>query len=190
VFVSNSWFLLQVRGFDDTKFNKDTLVTVENVSEQGFWEADIEKVTADGVDLDLGGRTAILDSKSSLLCPWCEAANLPFSIAGTTLLIAPQDDVEKIHKAIGGKADEGGRFTLPCNTNATLALSFGGRDFVINPKDLAFFPLTSNPTGDCLSGISAGDIGVNTWLVGDTFLKSVYFSTNVDKNSISLAELA
>jgi hypothetical protein len=48
----------------------------------------------------------------------------------------------------------------------------------------------NDPTGDCISGISAGNVGDATeWLVGDTFLKSVYFSHNVDTNSMSLAKL-
>lgn len=120
--------------------------------------------------MNLEGRTALLDT-------------------GTTLLIAPRADVEKIHEVIGGRANEDGRFIVPCNINATVALSFGGHDFAIDPKDLAFFPLSGNPTGDCLSGITASDRDDGSWLVGDTFLKSTYFSTNVDKNTISLAEL-
>jgi len=74
-------------------------------------------------------------------------------------------------------------------------LTFGAQAFDINPVDLLFQPVdTNNLAGLCVSGIITGNLnfgkGVQApWLVGDVFLKNVYFSTNVDKNSISLAKL-
>lgn len=82
-------------------------------------------------------------------------------------------------------------FTLPCTTNATLAFTFAGVTFPIRPADLSFLPVDSNdPLGECMSAISAGNIGdANEWLVGDTFLKNVYFATSVKTNSIGLGRL-
>jgi hypothetical protein len=41
-----------------------------------------------------------------------------------------------------------------------------------------------------MSAISAGTVGdANQWLVGDTFLKNVYFATSVETNSIGLGRL-
>lgn len=76
---------------------------------------------------------------------------------------------------------------MPCTTNSTVSLSFGGRFFAIDPRDLPYFPVTTNVTGECISGISPVE-GFDQWLIGDTFLKSVYLSTNVDRNTIMLAE--
>ena len=61
----------------------------------------------------------------------------------------------------------------------------------IDPRDIAFLPVDNNdPTGDCFSGISSGQIGgANEWLVGDVFLKNAYFSTDVTDNTLSLANL-
>jgi len=158
---------------DNTKFDPATLITVNNVNAQGFWEADMAAVTVDGTDLGLKGRTAILDT-------------------GTTLIIAPAADAAAIHKNIqGAKSDGQGGFTVPCQTKASVALTFGGTSFAIDPRDIAFQPLDpADPTGDCVSGIASGNIGgAQEWLVGDVFLKNAYFSTNVDKNSLSLAKL-
>ncbi|KIY68381.1 acid protease [Cylindrobasidium torrendii FP15055 ss-10] len=157
---------------DETKFDKNTLVEMDNVSKQGFWEAAIDSGSVDGQDLGLTGRTAILDT-------------------GTTLMVIPQDDATAIHQMIDGAADAGdGSFTVPCNTNSSVAMTFGGQEFTIDPRDLAFQPLDDSGT-DCISGISAGNVGgANEWLVGDTFLKNAYFSHNVDTNKISLAKLA
>lgn len=160
-------------GLDQTKFNQATLVTLQNVNAQGFWEAALDAANVDGNDLGFTGRTAILDT-------------------GTTLLLVPADDAETIHKAIpGAKSDGSGGFTVPCTLNSSLALTFGGQSFAIDPRDITFQPVDpNNPTGDCVSGISPAQIGAATeWLAGDVFLKNAYFSTDVGKNTIQLAQL-
>ena len=136
-------------GLDASKFDASTLVTVDNVSQDGFWEAAMDGVSADGQDLGLQGRSAILDT-------------------GTTLIIAPQADADAVHAAIPGAQSDGqGGYTIPCTSNTSVALGFGGSQFAINPVDLLFTPVDPNdPTGDCVSGISAGEIdGATTWLV-------------------------
>ena len=133
----------------------------------------MDAVTVDGQDTGLQGRTAILDT-------------------GTTLIIAPDADAQAVHAAIPGAKSAGqGSFTIPCTTTASVALTFGGRSFAINPTDLLFLPVDQNDlTGDCVSGIFSGQIGADTeWLVGDVFRKNAYFSTDVDQNTISLASL-
>ena len=158
-------------GLDDTKFDANTLTTVENVSPDGFWEADLDGATMDGTDLGFKGRTAILDT-------------------GTTLMIVPDDDALAIHQQIDGAAqDQVNGFLVPCNTAQTLSLAFGGTSFDIDSRDLAFAEL-GDGAGMCVSGIQAGTVGgANEWLVGDTFLKNAYFSTDVTKNQLSLAKL-
>ncbi|CAL1716788.1 unnamed protein product [Somion occarium] len=159
-------------GLDQTKFDANTLVTFDNVNKQGFWEGAMT-VSVNGQDLGLKGRTAILDT-------------------GTTLVIAPAADATAVHQAIpGAKSDGQGGFTIPCTTTASVALTFGGQTFDINPQDLLFVPVDQNDLqGDCVSGISSGNIGGDAeWLVGDVFLKNAYFSTDVTKNQISLAKL-
>jgi len=158
-------------GLDQSKFDPNTLVTFQNINPNGFWEGDFT-VSVDGKDLGLQGRTAILDT-------------------GTTLIIAPPPDAEAAHANIPGtKSDGQGGFTIPCTNTAVVSMTFGGQAFDINPVDLLFAPVDENDlTGDCLSGISSGEVGgPMQWLVGDVFLKNAYFSHNVDKNEISLAK--
>ncbi|ESK92322.1 aspartic peptidase a1 [Moniliophthora roreri MCA 2997] len=156
-------------GLDDSKYDSETLVTLPNISPIGFWVAQADNSTVDGKDTGIGRREALLDT-------------------GTTLFAAPRADVEKIHSLIDGTStDEFGRFHVPCDTNATVALSFGGLSFEIDSRDLVFANLGD---GDCLSGIGTVEgLANNSWLVGDTFLKNVYFSTNAKTNEISLAKL-
>jgi len=160
---------------DSTKFDPNTLVTVANVNQQGFWEANLDDAALGGQSLGLQGRSAILDT-------------------GTTLMVIPTADAIAIHQNITGATFDGSStFTVPCNTQTAISLTFGGHAFNIDPRDLAFVPVDGSnnfTTGDCISGISAGDIGsANQWLVGDTFLKNVYYSTDVGQNAISLANL-
>lgn len=162
-------------GLDTSKFDQNTLVESNNVNKLGFWEVPIDAASVDGTDLGFEGRTAIMDT-------------------GTTLMALPQSDVEAIHKNIPGAKDIGnGTFSIPCTTNSSVALTIGKQSFPIDPRDIAFLPVNANdPTGDCLSGISASQVNEqdpNQWLVGDVFLKNVYFSTNVGKNTIQLAKL-
>ncbi|KAI0671548.1 acid protease [Trametes maxima] len=156
---------------DETKFDPKTLVTFANVADNGFWEGAMDSVTVDGQDTGLQGRSAILDT-------------------GTTLIVAPQADAEAVHAAIPGAQSDGqGGFTIPCNTNASVALTFSGQAFAIDTRDL-IFAQADNSGQDCVSGISAGNIdGDKVWLVGDVFLKNAYFSTDVTKNQMSLAKL-
>lgn len=136
-------------GVDAAKFQSGTLVTFPNVNAQGFWEGALGGVSVDGTDLGLQNRTAIHDT-------------------GTTLVIAPASDAAAVHAAIpGSKSDGQGGFTIPCTSTAVVALNLGGADFSIDPRDLLFQPVDPNDlTGDCVSGISSGQVGgANEWLV-------------------------
>ena len=134
-----------------------------------------------GIDQDLtyGTSTILLSGSAGIVD------------TGTTLIIAPPQDAAAVMAAIpGSKSDGQGGFTVPCNTNASVALTFGGQDFAIDPRDIAFLPVSNDLNGDCTAGISAGQIGgAQEWLVGDVFLKNAYFSVDEDKNTVSLAKL-
>ena len=128
-----------------------------------------------------------------------------------SLIVAPPADALAFHQAIpGAKSDGRGGFTIPCTTEANVSFTIGGSEFSIGKpsllsldnvlmtdmilpdnRDLPFVPVNAaDPTGDCISGISAGQIGgAQEWLVGDVFLKNVYFSHDVEKNTVSLAKL-
>ncbi|KAJ7242790.1 aspartic peptidase domain-containing protein [Mycena haematopus] len=154
-------------GLDDTKFDPTTLVTVNNTGD-GFWQAPLDGVSVNGADVaGIVSTLGLMDT-------------------GTTVLSVPAKEAAAIHAQIPGAIRQSsGQYTVPCNTTASVALKFGGKSFPINPKDLPFASF-GKTSGDCTSGI--GSASGSTFLVGDTFLKSVYFSTNVDDNTITLAQ--
>jgi hypothetical protein len=49
-------------GLDSSQFDQSTLVTLQNVNKQGFWEGSLDGASADGIDLGLSGKTAIFDT--------------------------------------------------------------------------------------------------------------------------------
>lgn len=111
---------------------------------------------------------------------------------GTTLIVAPPADVAAVHAAIpGAKSDGQGGFTVPCTTTASVALTFGGRSFAIDPRDIAFLPATNDLAGDCLSGISSGQIGGATeWLVCVApFLRAVTIVNEISFRTVATYSL-
>ncbi|KAJ7671631.1 aspartic peptidase A1 [Mycena polygramma] len=163
---------------DQSKFDPATLVVTPNVNIQGFWESAVDAFTVDGKDAGLTGRSAIMDT-------------------GTTLIVAPVADATAIHKLIDRSNpmnDTDGhsiQFTVPCTFNQSIALTLGGHSFTIDPRDLVIQPVDASDP--CISGITGGSFGAvndtSEWLVGDVFLKNVYFSTDADKNTLSFAKL-
>lgn len=144
-------YLFLCSGLDETKFDPKTLVTVDNVSKGGFWAAALDSASVNEIDLNLDGRTCILDT-------------------GTTLIAAPAEDAKALHAAIpGAKSDGNTGFTIPCGTDASVAFSFGGRAFTINSSDLVFSNTSTD--GICASAIHefANSEGSTQWLVCPSF---------------------
>ncbi|KAK7032858.1 acid protease [Favolaschia claudopus] len=164
---------LTIGSMDTSKYKANSLVRVPNMSSAGFWEIELGSVTVNGQILNLGRRSCILDT-------------------GTTLLIAPKSDVATIHDSIpGAKHDNSSNtWTVPCNTTASIALMIGNKSFPIQSEDLAFLPL-ENSTTMCTSAIAEGGVseGRTHWLCGNTVLKNVYLSTNEDTDQISVARV-
>lgn len=134
-------------GLDATKFINNSLVTFPNVNTVGFWEGAMDAIMVNGTNTGLTGRTAILDT-------------------GTTLILAPPADAKQVVESLGGTCDTQ-QCTIPCTTGTSLALAFGNASFAIDPRDLAVLPINpDDPTGSCTAGIQPQQIGAATeWLV-------------------------
>jgi hypothetical protein len=75
-------------------------------------------------------------------------------------------DATAVHNLIKGSTTDGnGQFTVPCDFNQVVSLTFGGKAFDIDPKDIAIQGQAG--ATDCLSGISGGNFGTSDteWLV-------------------------
>ncbi|WVQ85443.1 hypothetical protein IAT38_007608 [Cryptococcus sp. DSM 104549] len=151
------------------KIDAATTQTLPLTSTDGFWQVAMAAASVDGTAA-VTGRQAILDT-------------------GTSLMIAPEADALAFHSQINGAADLGnGMFSIPCTLNQEVTMTFGSVAFQLDVRDLIFQPLTNDLTGDCLSSLSAGTIKDDvTWLLGDSFLKNVYMTTNVGDETVQLS---
>ncbi|KAJ7056614.1 aspartic peptidase domain-containing protein, partial [Mycena amicta] len=163
---------MTIGGMDHTKYDSGTLVEVPNVNKGGFWEASLDRIRVNQKDLGLHNRSCIFDT-------------------GTTLFVAPEPDVEVIHRTIPGAVfnDTTSSWALPCNTTTVISLGFGGKSFAIASEDLVLGPLNGTGMAMCASSIVQGGVeaGPMHWLVGDVWLKNVYISMKEDEDLISIA---
>ncbi|KIY43780.1 acid protease, partial [Fistulina hepatica ATCC 64428] len=159
---------------DTCKFDEMSLVSVKNIDPRGHWEVPIDAITIASWDMGWHDRTAVIDT-------------------GTTLVVVPQPDADAIHAWIPGAkfSNSSGLWTIPCNATTIVSLTFGGRPFPIDSRDLSFLPVDPKELGgQCISGIVAGVANADKrWLVGTLFLKNVYLSTNTATDTVSFARL-
>jgi Eukaryotic aspartyl protease len=135
----------------------------------GFWEIPIGSVTFNGKAASIqSGVTVLLDS-------------------GTSYMLVPQPDADAIHAVIPGSQKNGEVYSIPCNTNTPLTLTFGGQAYGISAED---YVGAKNSDGTCTSNIVARTTFETTqWLIGDVFLKNVYTVFDYDGGRIGLGQL-
>ncbi|QRV97504.1 aspartyl protease [Ceratobasidium sp. AG-Ba] len=118
-----------------------------------FWTIQMGSASVDGKNVTTLSQFATIDT-------------------GTSAIIAPQADAQSIYAAIpGSKLGANGLFTYPCKANPTVALSFAGQSFAMNPADMS---LGTDATNTTCTGAIVPSAQRNAWLVGDSFLKNVY----------------
>ncbi|KZT43975.1 acid protease [Sistotremastrum suecicum HHB10207 ss-3] len=129
--------------------------------------------------LSLTGLLIIPDSVDFPLSPSkIPGASQPIAVldTGTTLILGPSKDVQRLWKAVGGaRLGQDGNWQIPCNMALVLAFKFGdGGVFAVDPTDLSWSEDTTSD-GWCLAGVQANDKVVGgDWLLGDTFMRNVY----------------
>ncbi|KAF8134347.1 aspartic peptidase domain-containing protein [Boletus edulis] len=82
-----------------------------------------------------------------------------------------------------------------CATDVTIAISFGGTNWAINPADLNFGTIDLGSGQMCVGGIfelysTPMPANLPTWIIGDVFLKNVYSVFQADPPAVGFARLA
>lgn len=130
-----------------------------------LWEIPIDDVAVDGVKCGFSGKTAIIDT-------------------GTSFLLLPPGDAQRIHKFIPGSQQEGEIFKLPCLASLPVQIIISKITYNIPPKDY-LGKLVLGAGNFCASNIIGKDtFGPDRWLVGDVFLKNVYTIFDFDQDKI------
>lgn len=86
----------------------------------------------------------------------------------------------------------GGYWTYLCATPPNIAFAFGtgfGELWTVSPQA---FNLGRISTGSdrCVGAVVGADIGINAWVLGDTFLQSVYTTFDLSTNQVGFSTLA
>lgn len=129
-----------------------------------LWEITIDDAAVDGVKCGFSGKTAIIDT-------------------GTSFLLLPPRDAQRIHKLIPGSQQEGETFEIPCLASVPVQITISKITYNIPPKDYLGKPVSGGNL--CASNIIGKDtFGPDRWLVGDVFLKNVYTIFDFDQDKI------
>ncbi|KAH9908110.1 aspartic peptidase domain-containing protein [Xylariomycetidae sp. FL2044] len=144
-------------------------VTYTSINSQSTWTIPMDDVTVDGKSAGVTGRSAYIDT-------------------GTSFVFGPPSDVEAMYKMIPGASSDGGAtYTVPCDSDVPVALTFSGKSWTISSKDFLSAP---NGEGVCNGNIYGMEYVKGAWLVGDAFLKNVYSIFDVDQSRIGFAAKA
>ncbi|BGP29181.1 hypothetical protein JCM10296v2_000919 [Rhodotorula toruloides] len=98
---------------------------------------------------------------------------------GTTLIVIPTAAAQSFWAAVPNSAPYsggGGYYTFPCASPPSITFSFGGSTKAWPLQYLNLGRVSSGSTL-CVGSIVGQDVGINAWIVGDSFLKSSVYTT-------------
>lgn len=132
--------------------------------EGGMWEIPLDDASFDSKPYKFGGKSAILDT-------------------GTSLILIPPDDAQRLHAQIPKSEQDGETFNIPCSTNIPLQIIISNTTYNISTDDYVGKPV-KGPNLCASKIIGRQAFGPDQWLLGDVFLKNVYTVFDFDKNRI------
>ena len=86
----------------------------------------------------------------------------------------------------------GGYWTYPCASPPTISFSFGGafaEQWAVSSSALNLGRVSSG-SDRCVGAVVGADIGINAWILGDSFLQSVYTTFDFSTNQIGFSDLS
>ncbi|KIW18614.1 hypothetical protein PV08_02903 [Exophiala spinifera] len=149
-------------GVDHSKFSGKLGYT--KVTNDASWEIPADDAGVDSKAVGFTGKSAILDT-------------------GTSYILMPPSDAQKLHSLIPGTTQNGEIFVVPCSSNANLYFTFSGVRYTVSPKDY----VGQNLGNGCQSKVIGHQaFGPDEWILGAVFLKNVYTVFDFDNNQIGL----
>ncbi|GAA5988339.1 hypothetical protein JCM10908_002172 [Rhodotorula pacifica] len=145
------------------------------VTSQGYWTLAAKAAVNNKVVGSLGTFSAIVDT-------------------GTSVIVAPTAAAKQFWAAVPNSASygSGGYWTYPCASPPTVSFSFGGafaEQWAVLPDALNLGRVSSG-SDRCVGAVVGADIGINAWILGDTFLQSVYATFDLSTNQVGFSDLS
>ncbi|XP_065290974.1 cathepsin D-like [Dermacentor albipictus] len=160
-------------GIDEAYYKGD--ITYLPVTKKGYWQFNMDGVSVDDkATFCKGGCQAIADT-------------------GTSMLVAPSDDVKKINKLLGAKEASPGQYLVDCESLPSLpkiTFHLNKREFVLSPDDYVL-KVTQEGTTICLSGFTPMDFPPEMgplWILGDMFIGRYYTIFDRGNDRVGFAE--
>jgi len=149
------------------------VVNLANQSQPSFWQIDNGEIEVNGQTVASSFKT-IIDS-------------------GTTIMFGPPGPVKELYGKIGGQAMTGrmaGFYEFPCNSTPNVSFKWGGNAWAISEASFNL-GMVSAGSSMCVGAIAAESLpfGDDVWLLGDSFMTSVYTVFDMNKNQVGFAQL-
>lgn len=144
----------------------------------GYWAIPLGGLSVNGHNMNLGmNAVAAIDT-------------------GTTLVAGPPQLVQQIYKQVPNAGSAGqrmpGYYTFPCKQDFTVTFTFNRKPFTLKNEDLNLGRI-SYGSDQCLGAIFEGpqDPSGNmpAWIIGDSFLKTVFSVFRYKPQSVGFASL-
>ncbi|XP_054742899.1 lysosomal aspartic protease-like [Anastrepha obliqua] len=157
---------LTLGGIDPNHYTGE--ITYVPVSEQGYWQFNVDAVTIEGV-VAFTQFSAIADT-------------------GTSLVAVPYYIYEEVQSAIGAEPDEYGNYFVDCSQISslpTVTFSIGGTTFELEGKDYIVDIESESGETLCMSAFENG--GTPFWILGDVFIGKYYTVFDFENNQVGFA---
>ena len=125
-----------------------------------------------------------------------QATDIAAIDTGTTLVGGPPDDIARIYQQVPGSQQGTGQMSdfwmIPCSSDVTVTMSFGGPQWQISPEDFNAGALQGS-NSMCMGAFFAVELPASSprkWIVGDTFLKNVYSVFRFQPPAVGFAQLS
>ena len=151
-------------GAPDPSRYDGSLSFTHTVSSGPMWDIPLDDAGFNGDMCGFKGRTAIIDT-------------------GTSFMLLPPGDAEKIHSKIPGYQQDDQTFSVPCSVTEPLQIQFSGKTYNISASD--YIAKSDGTESMCPTNIIGKQpFDKDQWLVGDVFLKNVYTVFDLDRNRV------
>lgn len=140
------------------------------LSDETYWQVQMSSINVKSVSVGCtGGCAAIADT-------------------GTSLLVGPTADADKINKALGAEQDPNYGYVFDCDKLDSLPdldFVFGDKTFELKGPEYVL-NMTNSDATVCASGIQ-GDNVIPLWILGDVFIGIYYTEFDINNKRIGLA---
>ncbi|GAC96622.1 endopeptidase [Pseudozyma hubeiensis SY62] len=109
---------------------------------------------------------------------------------GTTIIVAPTSQAKQLFAKLGLPTftQDGSTYAYyNCNSPPTITFKYGSYSKSLSAATTSF-GTTNN--GDCVLSIAGGDVGVNAWVTGDSWLQNTVAIFDTDNNRVGFANKA